>query len=547
MLYYIDGVGSSGSSGGGSKYPMLIVDVSYNNDSQKGVAVKVDNIEKTTKSNGLAIYTDLKKGEKQITAKGSGFQEYTTTKQVKTTTVVEVELQPLVITFTVRDDEENLLQGASITFNSETKTTDANGQASFVQVGAGSKAYTVTKEGFATETGSINVGYINEQLSVTVNNVLSVGKTAGTFSVGDTVKLNEGMGLNNYEYTAYPSDTTTANDLTIEGEVAEVKQNSLKLTAEPAPAMGEITVVADEDNCDISFNNEKDIKEITINASAQRNVVYNCFKNGAETIYFLNGCPFVPRLNTDGTPYSYNGLSFTYYTKDNNEMVSHSFTTDSSGDNICGYNEDGKIEFSAYSSGASLENMVRSANDDISVDDGILPTITSESYLNTIDGHIPTDGFYRVTLTKLNDGNWESELLVNNGKVNFVQGQQVYLKTANNKLDFLLKKVGGSDVYTKTVTVSATNYTVRKQTVKVAIANEFTTEQPTIKLTVGGISFVATGVGAISKTLQAYQGDVLSYEVSCEGYTKQTGTWTIPSDKSAETQKDISITLVATE
>lgn len=538
---------SSEGGGGSSKNPLLIVDVSYNNDSIKGAAVKVDTTTKTTKSNGLAIFADTGKGEKQIDVQGSGFQEYTTTKQVKTTTVVEVELQPLVITFTVRDDEENLLQGASITFNSETKTTDANGQASFVQVGAGSKAYTVTKEGFATETGSINVGYINEQLSVTVNNVLSVGKTAGTFSVGDTVKLNEGMGLNNYEYTAYPSDTTTANDLTIEGEVAEVKENSLKLTAEPAPEMGEITVVADEDNCDISFNNEKDIRAITINASAPKDVIYNCYKNDSQKIYFREGCPLIPRLNNDGTPYSYNNLTFTYYTYEEGEFVSHSFTTNSSGNNICGYNEDGKIEFSAYSSGASLENMVRSANDDISVDDGILPTITTESYLNTIDGHIPTEGFYRVTLTKLNDGNWESELLVNNGKVNFVQGQQIYLKTANNKLDFLLKKVGGSDVYTKTVTVSATNYTVRKQTVKVAIANEFTTEQPTIKLTVGGISFVATGVGAISKTLQAYQGDVLSYEVSCEGYTKQTGTWTIPSDKSAETQKDISITLVATE
>lgn len=538
---------SSEGSGGSSKNPLLIVDVSYNNDSIKGAAVKVDTTTKTTKSNGLAIFADTGKGEKQIDVQGSGFQEYTTTKQVKTTTVVEVELQPLVITFTVRDDEENLLQGASITFNSETKTTDANGQASFAQVGVGSKAYSITKDNYSTATGTINVAYENEQLSVTIANSLNVGKSTGTYSVGDTVKLNEGMGLNDYEYTAYPSGTTSTNDLTIEGEVAEVKDNVIKLTTKPSPSEGEITIVADEDDCDISFNNEKDIKEITINASAQRNVVYNCFKNGAETIYFLNGCPFVPRLNTDGTPYSYNGLSFTYYTKDNNEMVSHSFTTDSSGDNICGYSENGEVKFSAYSSGASLENMVRSANDDISVDDGILPTITSESYLNTIDGHIPTDGFYRVTLTKLNDGNWESELLVNNGKVNFVQGQQVYLKTANNKLDFLLKKVGGSDVYTKTVTVSATNYTVRKQTVKVAIANEFTTEQPTIKLTVGGISFVATGVGAISKTLQAYQGDVLSYEVSCEGYTKQTGTWTIPSDKSAETQKDISITLVATE
>ena len=128
-LNKVNGFGGSGDGGGGggsSKNPLLIVDVSYNNDSIKGAAVKVDTTTKTTKSNGLAIFADTGKGEKQIDVQGSGFQEYTTTKQVKTTTVVEVELQPLVITFTVRDDEENLLQGASITFNSETKTTDAH-------------------------------------------------------------------------------------------------------------------------------------------------------------------------------------------------------------------------------------------------------------------------------------------------------------------------------------------------------------------------------------------------------------------------------------
>ena len=175
----------------------------------------------------------------------------------------------------------------------------------------------------------------------------------------------------------------------------------------------------------------------------------------------------------------------------------------------------------------------------------ILPTITSESYLNTVDGHIPVDGLYLVTVTKLDSNDWDSELYVNNGKANFVQGQQFWLKTANNKLEFLLKKTGTNTVYTKTVTVSATNFTVRKQAVKVAIANAFTTEEPTIKMSVGGIDFVVTGAGAINKVLEVYQGDVVSYEVSCSGYVTQTGTWTVPTDKTAETQKDISITLVA--
>lgn len=359
------------------------------------------------------------------------------------------------------------------------------------------------------------------------------------------VKINEGVGNGDKEYSVYANDTQTVNDLTMDGVIRSSADAGETAEVQITRNDSNITVSADENGCDIVFANEKDIKTIEITASAQKNVVYNCFKNGAETIYFLNGCPFVPRLNTDGTPYSYNGLSFTYYTKENNEMVSHSFTTDSSGNNICGYSENGEVKFSAYSSGADLENMVRSAEDDIVVDDGILPTITSESYLNTVDGHIPVDGLYLVTVTKLDSNDWDSELYVNNGKANFVQGQQFWLKTANNKLEFLLKKAGTNTVYTKTVTVSATNFTVRKQAVKVAIANAFTTEEPTIKMSVGGIDFVVTGAGAINKVLEAYQGDVVSYEVSCSGYVTQTGTWTVPTDKTAETQKDISITLVA--
>ena len=171
------------------------------------------------------------------------------------------------------------------------------------------------------------------------------------------VKINEGVGNGDKEYSVYANDTQTVNDLTMDGVIRSSADAGETAEVQITRNDSNITVSADENGCDIVFANEKDIKTIEITASAQKNVVYNCFKNGTDTIYFLNGCPFVPRLNTDGTPYSYNGLSFTYYTKENNEMVSHSFTTDSSGDNICGYSENGEVKFSAYSSGADLENI----------------------------------------------------------------------------------------------------------------------------------------------------------------------------------------------
>ncbi len=60
------------------------------------------------------------------------------------------------ITFSVRDSEGDL-PGASVTFNSETKTTDSQGKAIFTGVTAGEKQYAVSKDGYGDVSGSIVV------------------------------------------------------------------------------------------------------------------------------------------------------------------------------------------------------------------------------------------------------------------------------------------------------------------------------------------------------------------------------------------------------
>ncbi|WP_367357761.1 InlB B-repeat-containing protein, partial [Mesotoga sp.] len=60
------------------------------------------------------------------------------------------------LTFNVID-EEGPVFGANIVFNGEARETDALGKAFFACVTAGTKAYTVRKDGYESSTGSVNV------------------------------------------------------------------------------------------------------------------------------------------------------------------------------------------------------------------------------------------------------------------------------------------------------------------------------------------------------------------------------------------------------
>jgi len=60
------------------------------------------------------------------------------------------------ITFSV-SDSEGAVQGANVTFNSETKTTDSQGKAIFNGVAVGDKQYSVSKDGYGNVSGDVNV------------------------------------------------------------------------------------------------------------------------------------------------------------------------------------------------------------------------------------------------------------------------------------------------------------------------------------------------------------------------------------------------------
>jgi len=71
-------------------------------------------------------------------------------------TITVVPVPEYTVTFEV-SDLEGPVNGANVAFNSETKLTDANGQAIFSGVLRGNKPYTVSKTGYENSTGTVNV------------------------------------------------------------------------------------------------------------------------------------------------------------------------------------------------------------------------------------------------------------------------------------------------------------------------------------------------------------------------------------------------------
>jgi len=64
------------------------------------------------------------------------------------------------ITFTVKDQSNNPIQGANVNFNSTNQTTNASGITSFVNIGRGlNKTYSISMSGYNINAGSVNVNY----------------------------------------------------------------------------------------------------------------------------------------------------------------------------------------------------------------------------------------------------------------------------------------------------------------------------------------------------------------------------------------------------
>lgn len=508
----------------------LQVQVSYNNEVLGNCSVVVDNAIIITKSNGLATFTGLTKGEKVIEATKSGFLVATDTKQVTNAfDFTDIEMTPLTITFTIKDDQNQALVGATVNFNNESKQTDSNGQVVFSQVGIGTKPYTVIMLGYTTLEGTVTVEYENETINIVMTSALIVGKSEGTYAAGDTVWINAGMGLNNYDWTGYALDSTTTNSLTITGEVASVETDSLKLTSTPSPDGADITINVDQDEAEIEFNNDDEIDQVNINVIALDK--YLAFTKGDDTMYFKNNIlPFIASENT------FESKSYTYYTYESNVMVSHSATTSSvtSG----GANRYDGITLNIDTSDIFSNGIwTRDNNEDLEIDNGDA-TITTSSYLTDVNPIIPRTDNFVFSCAKLNPAQWDTKLIIGGQVKQFIDNQEFYVK-ANQLIEIYSTKHNSDkmiDTYNKYFYISND-----KHYKKVNFIISSSETNTTFKFIINGVEFVYTGNTA---NIDCYEGETINWELSKPGFITQTGSYTVPSYPTIKTYDAGTKTLV---
>ena len=144
--------------------------------------ISIDGNDLLTNTEGNASVS-LPNGEYPYTITLSGYEEETGSIIVSGSNVTEdVALTQLTysLSFNVRDENTDPLQGAVITVNETELTTDQNGDAS-VNLPDGDYPYTVSKDGYGNESGSVTISGTN----FTENVVLTTTKYTLTFSVTD--------------------------------------------------------------------------------------------------------------------------------------------------------------------------------------------------------------------------------------------------------------------------------------------------------------------------------------------------------------------------
>ena len=166
----------------------------------------------TVSTSGMV--TGVTEGEAEITIEATKEKYKSALKKVSVQVVGEESFS---VTFSV-SDSSGALQGANVTFNGETKTTDVGGEAVFAGVLAGSRAYTVSKEGYNDSTGNINVDS-DESVDVTLTKktytITASAGSGGSIDPSGEVIVEHGSSKT---FTMSPSDGYSVEDVLVDGE-----------------------------------------------------------------------------------------------------------------------------------------------------------------------------------------------------------------------------------------------------------------------------------------------------------------------------------------
>lgn len=129
-------------------------------DAISGASVTIGTDIETTDENGDAVFESVYSGSQTITVTASGYADKTvsvTVDESHTTFTVELEVVDT-ITITVEDSEDtpSPIEGASVTIDDVTKTTDSSGECTFPGMTYDDYSAEVSATGYTTATETIN-------------------------------------------------------------------------------------------------------------------------------------------------------------------------------------------------------------------------------------------------------------------------------------------------------------------------------------------------------------------------------------------------------
>ncbi len=138
-------------------------DVTFNVEDPSGAPISGAQVNmrgqtRTTNSNGRVVFHDVSDNTYSYTVSATGYEAATGNVIVNGDETVDVVLNPIsetnTVTFHVIDVYSNPIQGATVSFNGQSLTTDSNGQVIFNDISDNTYSYTVSAADYQDSTGS---------------------------------------------------------------------------------------------------------------------------------------------------------------------------------------------------------------------------------------------------------------------------------------------------------------------------------------------------------------------------------------------------------
>ena len=206
------------------------------------------------------------------------------------------------ITFNVIDSKNAAISGASVTFNSQTLTTNASGQAVFSNVSSGSKTYTVAKTGYITVNSSVNVtgsATVNVSMSKQKHTLTVIGGTGtGSYEEGTVVAVVANPAPKDMKFKKWTGSTTILADSLQASTLATIGTTDASITAVYEP----ITNTIEAESLSVEVYPVPCKENVYVKISGAERVIL--------TMYNMLGCKVYEQMaGTDQTTIRLNGLN----------------------------------------------------------------------------------------------------------------------------------------------------------------------------------------------------------------------------------------------